>query len=258
MKVVLVSVDGMRPDSLTGIPAAQKFAARSSFSMRARSVMPSVTLPCHMSMFHSVKPERHGITTNTYIPQVRPINGLCEQLNMAQKSCAFFYDWEPLRDLSRPGSLSYACYHSQYTEGLHEACINLTKDFAAYYPRYLPDFSFIYFGMTDEVGHDHGWMGAEYLDAMKKSWDEIDKLLSVLEDAGEEFTMIVTADHGGHDRHHGTELPEDMTIPLLILGPDFEPGRELDDTGLLDIAPTVVSLLGAASAREWEGRALNG
>lgn len=46
-----------------------------SYSLRARTVMPSVTLPCHMSLFHSVDPGRHGILTNTYVPQARPRGG---------------------------------------------------------------------------------------------------------------------------------------------------------------------------------------
>ena len=51
----------------------------------AQTVMPSVTLPCHMSLFHSVAPDRHGILTNTYTPQVRPINGICEQLHLYKR-----------------------------------------------------------------------------------------------------------------------------------------------------------------------------
>ena len=50
-----------------------------------------VTLPCHMSMFHSIVPRIHGTTTNTYMPQVRPVNGLLEQLNKADKVSAMFY-----------------------------------------------------------------------------------------------------------------------------------------------------------------------
>ncbi len=258
MKVVLISVDGMRPDSLTNLPLAQDFIRRSAHALDARTVMPSVTLPCHMSMFHSVDPSRHGITTNTYTPQVRPIDGLCEQLKKNDNTCAFFYDWDELRDLTRPGSLVYSCYHSQYFEGLHCGCKSLTAEFARYYPERLPDFSFIYYGMPDEIGHNKGWMGAEYLDAVAKSWDEIYEIIHILDKAGEAYSVIVTADHGGHERSPGTDLPEDMTIPIMLLGPAFEPGRALENVSILDIAPTVVSLLGAKPARDWEGRALNG
>ncbi len=64
--------------------------ARSAASFCAQTVTPSVTLPCHMSLFHSVTPQRHGTTTNTYAPQVRPVRGLCEVLAAAGKRCAFF------------------------------------------------------------------------------------------------------------------------------------------------------------------------
>ena len=80
----------------------------SRYTLAARTVMPSVTLPCHMSLFHGVPPERHNVLTNTFIPPVRPIDGLCERLTAAGKQCAFFYDWAELRDLTRPDSLAYA------------------------------------------------------------------------------------------------------------------------------------------------------
>ena len=66
-KVVLVLVDGMRPDAMLacGHPFAQKLVSMSSHALDAQTVMPSVTLPCHMSLFHSVDPDRHGILTNT-------------------------------------------------------------------------------------------------------------------------------------------------------------------------------------------------
>ena len=108
MRVLLILVDGMRPDSLTDIQKAQEIIKKSSYTMEAKTVMPSVTLPCHMSLFHSVDPSRHGTTTNTYAPQVRPINGLCEVIKNNNKSSAFFYNWEELRDLTRPDSLSFS------------------------------------------------------------------------------------------------------------------------------------------------------
>ena len=82
-KVVLVLVDGLRPDGLLkcGNPFAQTLIEKSSHAPDAASVFPSVTLPCHMSLFHSVDPDRHGILTNTYVPQVRPIVGLFDQLD---------------------------------------------------------------------------------------------------------------------------------------------------------------------------------
>ena len=110
MRVLLILVDGMRPDALTNVSVAQSIIKQSAYTMEAKTVSPSVTLPCHMSLFHSVDPSRHGTTTNVYAPQVRPINGLCEVLAMNNKKSAFFYNWEELRDLSSPDSLTFSYF----------------------------------------------------------------------------------------------------------------------------------------------------
>jgi len=80
MRTLVILVDGMRPDAIENLPQVKDLIKKSSYNMEATTVMPSVTLPCHMSLFHSVDPSRHGTTTNTYAPQVRPVNGLCEVL----------------------------------------------------------------------------------------------------------------------------------------------------------------------------------
>ena len=111
-KVILISIDGMRADGFLkcGNDFINDMMEMGSYSLEATSCVPSVTLPCHMSIFHSVPPERHGITTNIYMPPVRPISGLGEQIAMSGGKSAMFYGWEPLRDVIRPGSLK----HSEY------------------------------------------------------------------------------------------------------------------------------------------------
>lgn len=233
MKVLLILVDGMRPDALQNIPEAEALLALSSSTLQARTVMPSVTLPCHMSLFHSVGPDRHGTTTNTYAPQVRPVNGLCELLAEHGKHCAFFYNWEPLRDLARPGSLTYSQFcsgsltdHAASNEWVTEKAIQCLSGSEI-------DFAFVYLGNVDEVGHRYGWMGEEYNQAVRDSWKNIAQLRAALP----EYTAIVTADHGGHGRSHGTDTEEDMRIPLLLCGGAFTPGSQLENASILDIAP---------------------
>ena len=130
-KVILISIDGMRPDGLLkcGNPYVGELRKKAYYTLNARTVLPSVTLPCHMSLFHSVPPQRHGITSNIYAPMVRPLNGLFEQLANAGSINAFYYGWEPLRDVARPASLKYAEYIQAYTEeysdkSLTESAIN--------------------------------------------------------------------------------------------------------------------------------------
>ncbi|MEG0691972.1 MAG: alkaline phosphatase family protein, partial [Oscillospiraceae bacterium] len=72
-KVILVLVDGMRPDGIEqcGNPYLMELKQKSTSCFSTQTIMPSYTLPCHASLFLSVGAERHGITTNNWMPQVR-------------------------------------------------------------------------------------------------------------------------------------------------------------------------------------------
>lgn len=255
MKVHLVLVDGMRPDALSCCtnPYIQQLLDNSLHTLNARCVFPSVTLPCHMSLFHSVDPDRHGITTNFYMPQVRPVNGICEQLK-GKRTSALVYNWEELRDLTRPGSLTHAYFFSGHTPGGYElanqkvtaATLDLIAD-------QNPDFIFTYLGWTDEAGHAHGWMTDEYFRSIDESFGCIQR---IIEASSEDTVTIVVADHGGHGRGHGTTEETDMLIPVILHGKDITPGILTGDVSIKDISPTVVKLLDCAPAAEWEGTSL--
>lgn len=253
MKVLLMLMDGMRPDSLPNIPEAQAMIARGSSAMDAQTVFPSVTLPCHMSLFHSVDPSRHGTTTNIFMPQVRPINGLFDVLKAAGKRTAMFYNWHELRDLGRPGSLSYEYFLQGHQFGWEETTVPLTDAVIEHIQKYSTDFIFYYFAYPDEMGHAHGWMTEKYQYSVEFCWKEAQRIMDTLP---EDYVVIVVADHGGHDRTHGTDLPEDMNIPVIITGGPFAPGTKLENASIKDIAPTIAALLGAEAAPEWEGKVL--
>ena len=254
MKVLLILVDGMRPDAIVDISEANNMSRSSSYTMDATTVMPSVTLPCHMSLFHSVNPERHGTTTNTHTPQVRPIAGLCEVLKRAGKKNAFFYDWEELRDLTRPGSLDYSYFYSGVQKsGFEAADSKIEEATMSFVAQEKPDFVFMYLGWPDEAGHKFGWMTDEYMHSVKESWKVIERVRKAFSD---EYTIIVTADHGGHDRIHGNDIPEDMLIPVFIEGENFAENNKLENVNIKDLAPTIVKLLGIEPDADWEGKSL--
>ena len=249
-KIMMIVVDGMRPDALTacGHPFVDTMKEEGLYTLTARTVMPSVTLPCHMSLFHSVPPERHGIMTNTYVPQVRPVQGLCEVLRAGGKASAFFYTWHELRDLTGPDSLAFSTFINLHT---YENTDNLITDRCiAYLNDNDLDFVFLYLGETDMTGHKLGWMTDEYIKTVYNAVDNIERVYNRFKD----YTIIVTADHGGHGRMHGSDMPEDMTIPLFILGEGK--GTLPPEIGIMDIAPTIVKLLGLTPDSEWEGKPL--
>ncbi|MEA5068173.1 MAG: hypothetical protein VB067_04235, partial [Christensenellaceae bacterium] len=65
----------------------------------------------------------------------------------------------------------------------------------------------------------------------------------------------VTADHGGHGRNHGDDIPEDMTIPIVFHSAKLAPGA-VDGINIKDIAPTIAAIIGVQPGAEWEGVSL--
>ncbi len=252
--IVLVMIDGVRPDALAlaDCPNLNGLRRRGAWTLTASSVMPSMTLPCHMSIFHSVTPGRHGITTNEWQPMARPLPGLVDLARLAGRRCAFFYNWEQLRHLSQAGSLHFSYFRDNVYSDLSNGDQVIAGEAARYIASDRPDFVFVYLGTVDTVGHLHGWMSPEYLAQLQRVDGAIGTLLAGLP---QDSTVLLQSDHGGHERTHGTDAPEDMTIPWLAAGPGIRSGYQIESpVSLLDTAPTLARLLGLTPHHEWEGR----
>ncbi|MBQ3865807.1 MAG: alkaline phosphatase family protein, partial [Clostridia bacterium] len=163
-KVILMSIDGMRPDGLLkcGEPFVEEMMRRGQYTLTGRTVFPSVTLPCHTSLFYSLPPERHGITTNTYTPPVHPVNGLTTVIHNVGKKSVMFYGWEPIRDVARPLDMVVSEFvRARSFDDTDTYLIDRGMECIA---RVKPDFAFLYQVETDEKGgHDQGWMSEGYL-----------------------------------------------------------------------------------------------
>ena len=252
-KVILILVDGMRPDGLLqcGHPFVQKLLENSTYSLDAQTVWPSVTLPCHTSLFYGIEPYMHGITTNTFTYLPKPYPSLFNQLEESKKKCAMFYTWEELRDMCRPGALHHSRLVNIYSN--EHSDTQITDAAIPYIQEEQPDFLFLYLGEVDSFGgHDFGWMSKEYLEYVNNAMTNIERVYNSLPEG---YTLVVLADHGGHDRYHGHPSPEDMTIPIIFCGSRFEKNKKVSGMSILDIAPTVTRLLDVPAAREWMGTA---
>lgn len=260
--VVLFVVDGMRPDALAlaPTPAIHSLMARGAHTLTARTVMPSITLPTHMSMFHSVLPQTHGVQTNTWQPASGdPLPGIMELAHQAGRKTAAFYTWEELRDLWRPGSLTYSSFVNLYGPNGMDSDQEAARLAAEYIVRERPNFTFLYLGLVDEIGHRHGWLSPEYLAAVAGADAAIGHVLQRLKMAEllGSTACLVTADHGGHERAHGAEIAEDMLIPWVLAGPGVKPGSALNGTvSILDTAATIAILLDLPAPAAWRGRAV--
>ena len=253
-KAILISIDGARADAmhLCGNPYVKELEQLCTYNYGSQAVLPSDTFPCHYSMTHGQTPDRHGIKTNIYAKPENPTPGIFEMVRRAGGTTGMFYNWDYLRDLASPGSYTFSfCLNIDYDD-LSDTAV--TDHCLMAIDRYHPDFVMLYMLDLDEKGgHAKGWMSEEYLRRLSIA---IDNVKRVIEACGKEYSIVITADHGGHDFTHGSASPEDMTIPLFLYGPDFVPGKAIKDTSLIDIAPTLAAVMGIEPHPEWDGRSL--
>ncbi len=248
---LFIMLDGLRPDALvqSDSPTLHGLMASGAATLTASSVMPSVTLPCHTSIFHAVPPTRHGVTTNDWQPMARPLPGLLEVAKAAGKRCAAIYNWEPLRNLGRPNSLDAVHYRDCSYDMAGDDWV--TEAAIYHLTHHATDFAFVYYGTIDVAGHNHQWMSDEYLRQTERVDRNLGALLAALP---ADRHLIVQADHGGHDRSHGTDAPEDMTIPWIVAGPQIRQGHQIaQPVSLIDTAPTLARIMGLQPPRDWEG-----
>ena len=154
-----------------------------------------------------------------------------------------------MRDVVRPGGLSYAEYFSSYGENYSDAAI--TERAIAYVKKESPDFLFLHLDGTDCAGHHDGWMSEKYLDTVSAA---VDCVKTVLCELGDEYSVVVTSDHGGVGTDHGGDSHEEMTIPVFFFGPDFEGGRDIGEFSIMDIAPTVTKIMDVPTPECWLGK----
>lgn len=107
---------------------------------------------------------------------------------------------------------------------------------------------FIHIPNPDYFGHRSGWMSEPYLFELGNTDAQIGRLLDALDALGirETSLLLITSDHGGHGTVHGANIPEDMTIPLIVNGVGVQPGTLLSGTEITQVAPTVLWALGLA------------
>lgn len=251
--VVLIMIDGLRPEAAIPdhCPNLCAVLARGAFSLNASSVTPSITLPCHTSIFHSVPPARHGITSNDWHPMARPLPGIVEAAHAAGKKCAFIYNWEPLRDLCRPGHLALALFKDCAYD--YDGDVWVADEAVRLLRAEQLDFVFVYLGTVDTMGHLAGWLSPDYLKHARFVDEQLGRVLAALP---EDSHVLILSDHGGHDRDHGSDSPEDMTTVWAVAGPRIRRNHAIAvPVSLLETAPTLARLLDVPPHPHWEGRA---
>lgn len=256
--LILISIDGLRPDAIARYPAhtLQRLVREGAYTLHAQTIYPSKTLPSHTSMLTGVPPADHGVTWNSDQTEERGVVGAATIFELARARglhTAAFFSKSKFHHLQKPGTLD----HTEAPRGLNFLMATETIEATVRYLRHeRPNLLFVHIAEPDYAGHTVGWMSFVYGWAVRRADAAVARVLEVAEEAfgSGNYTVIITADHGGHGRTHGTDDPRDMTIPWIAWGRGVHTG-EITARPLrtMDTAATALWLLGVERPQSWVG-----
>ena len=265
--VVIIMVDGLRPDALkqAKVPTLDGLIKRGASTMKAQTVEPSLTLPAFASMMSGLPVAQHGVDWNEYDPprgfiksptlfEIASFNG--------SKWGAAFLNKEKLLHVIKQDRRLLLNVCSSNEPGCNAK--KITGDVIASYKTATegkPALFVVQLADADTAGHDQGWMSKPYLKAVEDVDRGIGSLTKGFKELGlfDRTTFIVTSDHGGHAKTHGTSMAEDMTIPWIAAGPGIKAGYEIKQpVSLIDTAATVMRAFGITDYYvEWKSRSID-
>lgn len=273
--VFIVSIDGGKPATMqrSQMPVLNQLIREGACDWNAQTIFPPITLPAHVSMLTGVPMEQHGITWNDW----RPTNGFVTVPTIfaaakgAGYSTALFAGKEKFKHLLQSGTVDEFYYDTNNAVIIlksdngdkaykKEGCIAarvVATNAAEHIVRQKPALCFIHFADPDAVGHKFGWDSPEQIKAYAETDAALGIVLAGIRQAGiaENSAVIVTADHGGHGKGHGKNIPEDMTIPWVAWGQGVKKNFTITNAvNTCDTAATALWLLGVKPLKPMTGK----
>ncbi|MFD8224787.1 alkaline phosphatase family protein [Streptomyces massasporeus] len=287
-KVLVVGMDGLRHDRLTRSPAnAPVLHALMATGAVGTSLLPygrpdgepsSTTAytdsgPGWSSILTGVWPDRHGVTGNDF--EGADYARYPDFLTRAARArpglrTAAAVSWPALVRRGTLGrTIGRRVRHNGESKGYETADRRVARTVLRWLTKSDPDALFVYFGATDEAGHDTGPLSPAYDRALLAQDAHLGQLLAAIEARAsdparpeEHWTVLITTDHGHLDSGgHGGDSRAEREVFVVLAepgGPARPAGTRLDTPRLIDIAPTVLDRLGIPVDPAWglQGRVL--
>jgi len=252
--VVIVSIDGLRPDALgPGTPTMNMLQRTGVSAVHAWTIDLSTTLPSHASMVSGVDTDLHHITINSNRDEAGIIAypTIFRIARGAGLETSMFVGKRKLQRLIDEGGAERFEFGGVF-------CENVARRVVAYLPGARRGVVFVHFADVDRAGHLRGWMSRVYHEAVVHADQCTGDIVRALRERGslDRTLLIVTSDHGGHGRSHGTRLEVDRRIPWIAWGgAASRPGlRFTRPVHTMDTAATALDALGLPHARGMTGR----
>ncbi len=252
--VFIISFDGGKPSVMkqSHMPVLTEMLQNGAYTWHAQTVFPSITLVTHTSMLTGLQPDKHLIDWNEWIPErglltVPTIFSLAHQKHL---NTAMFVGKEKFKHLELPNSLNKFEIPNYFSKQLSEAA-------AKYIVKEKPNLCFIHFADSDGAGHGYGWGSEQQIQSFANEDQALSTIIKAIKQAGIEGTSVVicTADHGGHDKTHGSKSPEDMNIPWITWGENVKHNFAITaPVSTCDTAATALWLLDVPLPKNFDGK----
>lgn len=271
--VFVISFDGGKPAVIaqSEMPTLKRLAAEGAVTWVGQTIFPSKTLPSHTSMLTGLSPDKHHVLWNSYEP-ARGVILAPTMFTIAKKAdpsltTAIFAGKAKFQHFLQPGSLDRFDFkgprHEMPTgedkriEKSGNPAQSVAKSAAAYIVEKKPNLCFIHFPDPDSAGHKSGWGSPQQIEAFKVSDQALSQVTDAIQKAGiaDSTVVIISADHGGHEKTHGGNTPDDMNIPWIAWGKGVKRNFTITDrVTTFDSAATALWLLGVPVPPELDGR----
>ncbi|MCC6426424.1 MAG: alkaline phosphatase family protein [Phycisphaerales bacterium] len=258
-KVLLIGLDGLRPDALllADAPNLHELIRNGCFTDQSHTGAPTVSGPGWSSVLCGVWHNKHGVKDNTFrganytqyphmftrIKEVRP------ELKVGTWST-----WQEIDMYLTPTCTDIHVFFNYKEKGDERNCEQACADIAA-----KPvDVAFYYVSDIDETGHNSGFHPGipEYMAAIKLADQQVGKVLAAVRSRptfkDENWLYIVTPDHSGTiDGNHGRDEEAHRRIFYIVSGEAAARGTIRDTVNQVDAVATLLAHMGITPKPEW-------
>lgn len=261
--VVVISIDGLRPDVLlrAKAPNIRALTEHGSFTFWAESTDLAITLPTHVSMLTGVPPSKHQVLWNDdrdVNPSMLAVPTLFDLTKKAGFSNAMVVGKRKLAIMARPGMVDWL----NAPEGKAKPdALTVSARAAEILRQHRPSVLFVHFPDPDSVGHAAGWGSPAQVAVADRADQGVGTIVAALRELGlsDKTLLIVTADHGGSGRSHGAKFPFSHYIPWIAVGPGVRENYDLTlepklAVRVVDVFATALNFLGVAIPADVEGK----
>ena len=206
--VIIISIDALHPAALSArtTPAIYKEMREGDYTLDGYSTNPPKTLISHTAMFTGLGPDKNGRSDNQWQPGEPTIEHKTI-FNSAKQNgfqTGFYFSKQKLG------------YLVNDAVDVHRWSREDAIDFAeAFIRKPGRHFVFLHVSGLDFAGPEFGWLSAEYMEELSYIDEYLTPLIRLVK-AQKDYIIIITSDHGGHAKIHGSQHPDDFRLPIVI------------------------------------------